>query len=84
MEGGDPLHGQGVTGSGPLRYNLRPELWLPRSQLSALPAGPGCISSFSVTSFQSNAHTGGELSLCAMLQYAAVFLQYGSSLQFLL
>lgn len=79
MRGEELLHGQGMTGSGPLRYNLQPELRLPRSQLSALPARPGCFSSFLVTSLQSNAHAGGELSPYAILQYAAVFLQYDSS-----
>lgn len=82
MRGGEPLPGQGVTGSGLLRYNFQPELRLPRCQHSALPAGPGCFSSFLVTAFQSNASVDGELSLCAVLQYAEVSLQCGSSLKF--
>lgn len=82
MRGGEPLPGQGVVGSGPLRYNFQPELWLPGCQLSALPAGPGCFSSFLVTALQSNAPADGELSLCAVLRYAEVSPQCGSSLKF--
>lgn len=82
MREGELLCGQGVTDSGPLRYNLQPELWLLRSHLSALPIRPGCFSSILVTSIRCNAHVSGELLPYGMLRYAAVFLQDSTSLEF--